>query len=190
MSSSVGTPWKQLLLCSIQANSRLNHSSYLQLATVSANDRPSNRTVVFRGFMDDTDKILIHSDIRTRKIDDLKHSPFAEICWYFSDTWEQFRISGRVEVIDGTNTDPSKLEQRASSWFASSLKSRLQYTSPAPGIPLSSQQPLLDDRAGPAPAFCLLVFDPHEVDYLNLKSSKRVMFSSGSNIWTSEEVSP
>ncbi|XP_042012653.1 pyridoxine/pyridoxamine 5'-phosphate oxidase 2-like isoform X2 [Salvia splendens] len=209
---SSSAPWKQLLLSSIEANSHLKHHSYFQLATVSSNNRPSNRTVVFRGFQDDGDKILINTDTRTRKINDLKHCPFTEICWYFMESWEQFRISGVVDVIDGTTPDPLKLEviplikmlstekQREKSWFASSLRSRVQYVGASPGLPAvaseqSSQSPSLDPSIGPVAAFCLLLFDPHQVDYLNLKSNERLVFTSiasdsGKKLWTSQKVNP
>ena len=47
-------------------------------ATVDYNGRPSNRTVVFRSFQDDTDKILINTDYRTRKV-----KPLASHLFYF-----------------------------------------------------------------------------------------------------------
>lgn len=37
-----------------------------------------------------------------------------QICWYFTDTWEQFRISGFIDVIDGSNPEPVKLQVRTS----------------------------------------------------------------------------
>lgn len=33
-----------------------------------------------------------------------------QICWYFTESWDQFRINGRVDVIDGSNSDPEKLQ--------------------------------------------------------------------------------
>ncbi|KAL3536688.1 hypothetical protein ACH5RR_000054 [Cinchona calisaya] len=198
--TATGPPWKKLLLNALQSNSHLRHSSFFQLATVGINGKPSNRTVVFRGFHeDDSDKIHINTDTRTRKIEDLKHCPFAEICWYFADSWEQFRINGSVDVIDASNADLVKLQQREKSWFASSLRSRLQYLGPTPGLPSLSeeapQQPSLDPATGPVDAFCLLVLDPDQVDYLNLKSNERVSFISTRSggrekIWTSNKVNP
>ncbi|KAL0412249.1 UNVERIFIED_CONTAM: Pyridoxine/pyridoxamine 5'-phosphate oxidase 2 [Sesamum latifolium] len=182
MGSSSAAPWKQLLLSSIQANSHLKHYSYFQLR-----------------FQDDGDKILINTDNRSRKIDELKHCPFAEICWYFTESWEQFRINGSVDVIDGTNPDPVKLEQREKSWFACSPKSRLQYMAPTPRLPSLSEPPSeipsLDPSIGPVAAFCLLVLDPAQIDYLNLKSNERLIFTSGlssdgKKLWTSEKVNP
>ncbi|KAM5555700.1 pyridoxine/pyridoxamine 5'-phosphate oxidase 2 [Rosa sericea] len=192
-------PWKQLLLTALESNAHLRHSSYFQLATIGSNGRPSNRTVVFRGFQEDSDKIQINTDCRTRKIEELKHCPFAEICWYFTDSWEQFRINGTVDIIDGSNSDPIKLQQREKSWFSGSLRSRLQYLGPSPGLPNLSEQPSnevsLDPSTGPVGAFCLLVLDPHQVDYLNLKSNQRLSFTStsspnGEKSWTSERVNP
>ncbi|KAJ4825832.1 Pyridoxine/pyridoxamine 5'-phosphate oxidase 2 [Turnera subulata] len=192
-------PWKQLLLSALESNSHRKHSSYFQLATVGSSGRPSNRTVVFRGFADNTDNILINTDARTRKIEELKHCPFAEICWYFTDTWEQFRINGRVDVIDESNPDPVKIQQREKSWFASSVRSRMQYLGPNPGLPSLSDQPspgfVLDPSSGPVASFCLLVLDPDQVDYLNLKSNQRMCFTSrqsanGSKCWNSERVNP
>ncbi|KAJ7962604.1 Pyridoxine/pyridoxamine 5'-phosphate oxidase 2 [Quillaja saponaria] len=163
---TVTAPWKQLLLNALESNAHLKHSSYFQLATIGSNGRPSNRTVVFRGFQDNSDKIQINTDGHTRKIEELKHCPFAEICWYFTDTWEQFRINGRIDIINGSNPDSLKLQQREKSWFA-----------------------------GPVDAFYLLVLDPDQIDYLNLKSNQRLTFNSrlsasGEKSWTSERINP
>ncbi|XP_057980381.1 pyridoxine/pyridoxamine 5'-phosphate oxidase 2 [Malania oleifera] len=191
-------PWKQLLLSAMESNAHSKHSSFFQLATIGSNGRPSNRTVVYRGFVEDSDKIQINTDSRSRKIEELKHSPFAEICWYFTDSWEQFRVSGKVDVIDVSNPDPVKLEEREKVWFASSLKSRMQYLGPNPGVPCLSEQThglSLDSSAGPVYAFCLLVLDPDQVDYLNLKSNERLTYTSkqsinGEKCWTSERINP
>ncbi|XP_048227825.1 pyridoxine/pyridoxamine 5'-phosphate oxidase 2 isoform X2 [Ricinus communis] len=193
MAVTATAPWKQLLLSALESNSHLRHSSFFQLATIGSDGRPSNRTVVF------SDKIQINTDSRTRKTEELKQCSFAEICWYFTDSWEQFRINGRVDVIDGSDPDPVKLELREKSWFASSIKSRLQYLGPNPGLPcLTEQHPselFLDPSSGPVAAFCLLVLDPEQVDYLNLKSSQRTIFTigqrvNGENSWNSESINP
>ncbi|KAL2336226.1 hypothetical protein Fmac_010672 [Flemingia macrophylla] len=189
--------WKQLLLNALESNSHLNHSSFMQLATIGANGTPSNRTVVFRGFQDNTDNIQINTDTRTRKIEELKLCPSAEICWYFTDSWEQFRINGKVDIIDALNPDPQKLQQRENSWFASSLRSRSQYLWPNPGLPCLNEKAepeiSLDPSTGPIDAFCLLILEPNQVDYLNLKSNQRLTFKSSVTVaakksWTVERI--
>ncbi|XP_062157135.1 pyridoxine/pyridoxamine 5'-phosphate oxidase 2 [Alnus glutinosa] len=195
---TVTGPWKQLLINALESNVHLKHSSFFQLATIGSNGRPSNRTLVFRGFQENSDRIQINTDCRTHKIEELKHCPFAEMCWYFTDSWEQFRINGKIDIIDASDPDPNKLQQREKSWFASSPKSRLQYLGPNPGLPCLSEQPdqeFLDPSTGPVGAFCVLILDPDQVDYLNLKSNQRVKFTSGLSVngekcWTSERVNP
>ncbi|XP_047336263.1 pyridoxine/pyridoxamine 5'-phosphate oxidase 2 [Impatiens glandulifera] len=194
-------PWKQLLLTALESNSSTtkNSAAFIQLATLGPDGRPANRTVVFRGFQEMTEKIQINTDCRSRKIDDLKHCPYAEICWYFTESWEQFRINGRVDVIDGSCSDLMKLQQREKAWFASSLRSRLQYLGPHPGLPsLTEQDPppsIIDAGGGPVDSFCQLVLEPDKVDYLNLKIGKRVHFTSevtinGDKHWTSDNINP
>ncbi|XP_072956676.1 pyridoxine/pyridoxamine 5'-phosphate oxidase 2 [Typha angustifolia] len=197
--SSTSPSWKPLLLKALESNANLKHSSFFQLATIGSNGRPANRTVVFRGFQDDSDKIQINTDSRSSKIEEIKNCPFGEICWYFTDSWEQFRMNGRIDFIDGWHSDPVKLQQREKAWFASSLKSRLQYLGPAPRLPVINEEPIkennLNPSAGPVDAFCLLVFDPEQVDYLNLKSNERLLFTSRLSVdnckhWTSEKINP
>lgn len=198
MGTPVTVPWKQLLLRALESQSHLKHSIYFQLATVGTNGRPSNRTVVFRGFQDNTDKIQINSDTRSRKIEELKSCPFSEICWYFTESWEQFRINGRVDVIDGSNSDPEKLQIREKSWFGCSMKARLQYLDPEQGCLSVNEQPKefsLDPCAGPVDAFCVLILDPDQVDYLNLKSNLKLNFMSrlsdnGEKYWASLKTNP
>ncbi|KMZ59628.1 Pyridoxal 5'-phosphate synthase [Zostera marina] len=194
-------PWKQLLLTALDSNSHLKHANFIQIATVGFNGKPSNRTVVFRGFSGNSDKFQINTDLRTNKVEDIKHCPFAEVCWYFTETWEQFRINGKIDIIDGLNSSPLKLQQRETAWFESSLKSRSQYLGNAPGFPsiydeTSMKQTNLNPSTGPVDAFCLLVFDPEKVDYLNLKSNNRVVFtvskpqSEGCKNWISKNINP
>ncbi|KAK4786906.1 hypothetical protein SAY86_010739 [Trapa natans] len=200
MASSAATaPWKQLLLNALESNSHLKHSSFLQLATVGSNGRPSNRTVVFRGFQESSDKIQIHTDRRSRKVEDLRQCPLAEICWYFADSWEQFRINGRVEMIDEANQDSLKLELREKAWHSCSTRSRLQYLGPSPGLPCLSEESTaeasLDPSIGPVASFCLLILDPEQVDYLNLKTNQRLAFMSKKSAdevkgWALEKINP
>ena len=76
--------------------------------------KPANRTVVFRGF-GEQDEIYIISDARSQKISELKQNKEAEICWYFSDTRQQFRIAGIAEwETDACSEVVKKLWQQIS----------------------------------------------------------------------------
>ncbi|XP_040378210.1 pyridoxine/pyridoxamine 5'-phosphate oxidase 2 isoform X2 [Oryza brachyantha] len=165
--SALSSPWRSLLQRALDGNAHLKHSTFFQLATVGGGGgRPANRTVVFRGFQEQSDKIQINTDARSNKIGEIRNCPFGEICWYFTDTWEQFRISGFIDVIDGSSPDPVKLQLRERAWFGSSVKSRLQYLGPCPGLPIPNDDLVkdvhIDPSAGPVDAFCLLVLDPEK----------------------------
>ncbi|TVU48626.1 hypothetical protein EJB05_08267 [Eragrostis curvula] len=232
--SALSSPWRALIQRALDANAHLRHSTYFQLATVGAGGRPANRTVVFRGFQEHCDKIQINTDARSNKIVEIRNCPSGEVCFtelahLYQYSWEQFRISGSIDVIDSSSADPTKLQHRENAWFTSSVKSRLQYLGPQPGIPVLDDEHTkdvhLDPSAGPVDAFCLLVLDPEKVrhtffspslcwccltairllnfwssamftvDYLNLKSNQRLIFTrslngEGSNDWMAKTVCP
>lgn len=58
------------------------------------------------------------------------------------------------------------MQIREESWFASSIKSRLQYLGPHPSLPSLGEQPQefsVDPSTGPVGAFCVLIVDPDQV---------------------------
>ena len=45
---------------------------------------------------------------RTRKMEDFQKQPWAEICWYFTETREQYRLTGKLSVIDKNAEDKAQ----------------------------------------------------------------------------------
>ena len=78
----------------LHRNRQSPQSRFVQLATIRENGRPAVRTLVFRGFLDDTHRLTFATDGRSEKVVEIEHSPWAEACWYFHLTREQFRFSG------------------------------------------------------------------------------------------------
>lgn len=67
------------------------------------------------------------------------------------------------------------MQKREKAWFASSLKSRLQYLALTPSLPaIATNDPgeeiKLDPSEGPVDTFCLLIFDPDQVSNLNINN--------------------
>jgi pyridoxamine 5'-phosphate oxidase len=58
------SPWRPLLAKSLEANSHLPYAKYFQIATIAQDGRPANRTVVFRGFLQDSDTLTAVTDVR------------------------------------------------------------------------------------------------------------------------------
>ena len=91
--------WREMILKSLKKNARLANARYAQLATVKENGRPANRTIVYRGFLNDTCRLTFVTDRRAKKIGELRVNPWVELCWYFPQTREQYRIAGRMSVV-------------------------------------------------------------------------------------------
>ena len=53
-----------MLQRALKKNSNCRHSRYLQLATVRPDGRPANRTVVYRGFLAESDVLTFVTDAR------------------------------------------------------------------------------------------------------------------------------
>ncbi|KAH7441872.1 hypothetical protein KP509_03G059900 [Ceratopteris richardii] len=73
------THWRHLLANSLVANAHVKHSSYFQLATVRKDGGPANRTVVFRGFVDETNTLQFTTDGRSNKIEEIHNNPRGEV---------------------------------------------------------------------------------------------------------------
>ena len=180
--------WIECLKVALKKNRRDPSSRYFQLATIRHDGSPANRTVVFRGF-GLNDEIQLISDTRSRKISELKQKKNAAICWYFSNTREQFRISGFVKTEKNRESD---LAQEL--WQKISEQARSQFYWPEPGQKLEE---LGQDFSGidvnsstPPEEFCVLRFIPTEVDYLLLRGSPQTRLRSylSAGTWLAERI--
>jgi hypothetical protein len=145
-----------------------------------------------------TDKLQFTTDSRTHKIDDIKHCSFGEICYYFTDSWEQFRIHGILDLIGHADSDSARKSLREKAWFDSSPRSRGAFAAPYPGHPKSSEAsepPKVDPEQGPLDTFCVLTLEPEEIDYYHAKEAVRILFKcskadNGQRSWSRQEVNP
>ncbi|MGK7876752.1 MAG: Npun_F5749 family FMN-dependent PPOX-type flavoprotein [Xenococcaceae cyanobacterium] len=190
-------PWRSPLSRAIHRNRSQPHSSYLQLATVTKAGRPANRTVVFRGFLQDTNQLQIVTDSRSKKIVQIEHQPWGEACWYFTKTREQFRLAGKLTIVKADHPDKTLQEARQAAWQKLSDSARLQFTWPAPGQPKTenieafSSPPTAANK--PLPNFCLLLLNPEQVDHLDLRGEpqNRWLYNlDDSQTWFTQQVNP
>ncbi len=165
------TLWRPSLVLAIYLNRRAPASRFVQLATLDADGRPANRTVVFRGFLNETSRLTFAADLRSHKIVELAGSSRVEVCWYFPVTLEQFRIGGLITTVGEDTADEELSAARNECWRALPEATRVSYTWPAPGqprvgaIPFPREHP---DAESPLPHFGLLVLDPQAVDFLEI----------------------
>lgn len=189
-------PWRSPLARALHRNRSLIYSRYVQLATVQSNGRPANRTVVFRGFLDPENRIKFISDRRSHKIAQIDTAPWAEVCWYFPKTREQFRLSGRLMMVDADCSDADLGDARRQQWLELSDNARLQFAWPHPGKPRTSAAdaftPPAPDSHHPPDTFCLLVLTPDAVDHLELKGDpqNRTLYMQVEHQWQIQDVNP
>ena len=164
-------PWRSPLARALHLNCSLAYARYLQLATVRADGRPANRTLVFRGFLADSDRLKFVTDSRSQKPEQIEHQPWAEACWYFPETREQFRLHGYLTLVKADNPDAVLQQARQTAWQETSDATRLQFTWPDPGKPKADaafeQAP--PNAIEPLANFCLLLLNPVIVDRLELR---------------------
>jgi PPOX class probable FMN-dependent enzyme len=167
-------PWRTYLQKALHKNRSNLFSRYFALATVTKTGYPANRMVVFRGFLDNSNKLKIITDIRSEKIEDLSHNFYGEICWYFAKTREQFRIKGKIEIIT-TNYDHQKLlKERQKTWQKLSLAGKEQFYWQNPKelfMENSDISTVNIDEEKPPENFCLLLLNPEILDHLELKGN-------------------
>ena len=195
LSETILAPWRAPLSRALHLHRSQPHDSrYFQLATVTSEGRPANRTVVFRGFLKPTNQLIIITDIRSAKITHIEHQPWVEACWYFSKTREQFRLAGTITLVGVNNTDSILDRARKETWKNISVKARTQFAWPTPGEPrVDKELVTLEPPSDPSPNFCLLLLNPQQVDYLELKGethSRLFYYLDDSQTWHISSINP
>ncbi len=187
--------WRHLLDLAYDRQKDRPDARWVQLATLRPDGRPANRTLVFRGFLDHSNTLQFTTDTRSTKASQVLQSPWAAACWYLPETREQFRLSGPLELIRADSADISKREARRRVWEGLSLTARETFAWPEPGAPravASRFEVSPPDPSEPLPSFGLLLLDPEEVDYLDLRPTPhlRKFFSRSGADWTSQDRNP
>jgi PPOX class probable FMN-dependent enzyme len=188
--------WRPSLDLALHRNQQSPLARFVQLATIRKNDRPAVRTVVFRGFLNDTHKLTFATDVRSVKSSEIEHNPWAEACWYFHLTREQFRLGGTLSLVRSADQDAALRQARVSVWREMSDESRITYTWPDPSRPREQLTPfptLPPDPEQPLEHFGLLVLEVREVDHLELQGNpqhrwKYVRDAHGR--WSGIEINP
>ncbi|MGK7932580.1 MAG: Npun_F5749 family FMN-dependent PPOX-type flavoprotein [Microcystaceae cyanobacterium] len=190
-------PWRSHLKKALHLNRSQVFSRYFQLATVTSEGKPTNRTVVFRGFLNDSNTLQIVTDTRSDKFNHLQYNPLAEICWYFTKTREQFRLSGKIELVTDNHDNPELVKARQILWQNLSDAAKKQFTWPFPKQPRKDNPSLFETDVNllvnPVSHFCLLLFIPETVDHLQLKGdpqNRSIYYLNGEQTWIVESVNP
>lgn len=189
-------PWRSPLARALHRNRSLIYARYLQLATVTAEGHPKNRTIVFRGFLEETNQLKFITDSRSNKVEQIEKNPWGEICWYFPKTREQFRLSGKLYLIKANNPHPKLAKARVAIWQEISDNARQQFTWPNPGeskVEISGFELSPPNPVYPLSNFYLLLLEPTKVEHLELKGEpqNRWLYQiDNSKTWSTQDINP
>jgi len=174
--------WRQRLKASQSKEGNLVSNRWIQLANVSENNQPRVRTVVFRGWLDNS-TMLIYTDKRSEKYEDLKNNDNIEVLWLFFRTKSQYRFKGRI----------SELKDNDKYWDNLFNRSKDQWFWPSPGkvIDQKNDISLIDNKLAKPNNFSVLKIKINEVDLLKLEKPlhKRYIWKEIDN-WKCIEVNP
>ncbi|BAQ60464.1 pyridoxamine 5'-phosphate oxidase [Geminocystis sp. NIES-3708] len=194
--SEILAPWRTHLQRALHRNRSQIFSRYFSLATVNEEGYPTNRMVVFRGFLDNSNQLKIITDIRSEKFTHLTNNSSSEICWYFAKTREQFRIKGKIILITENYQDQNLLSEREKVWEKLSRSGKEQFYWANPGELLTeNSEKIIDiiDEEKPRSNFCLLLLNPEKVDHLELKGNpqNRCIYQLiENNKWSKKLINP
>lgn len=203
-------PWRQSLASALNRDRSKPHSRYLQLATIDTSGRPSNRTLVFRGFIEATNVLTMVTDRRSAKLASLTleqtenhHSDerfgsapcqLASIAWYLTESREQFCFSGEMYAITEDNANRNMQKVRACLWENMSDDGKQSFFGPPPGQLLSERQSadLNNDLTQIPTDFVALMFNATECDHLALRPTphQRHKYWLEGEQWQHENINP
>ncbi|MFT6267601.1 MAG: PPOX class probable FMN-dependent enzyme [Alphaproteobacteria bacterium] len=210
--------WRQSLARSLHVQRSRPESKFFQVANAYLSTKSQhagdivveNRTMVFRGFGENSHTLLAITDDRSDKITQWQQTQNAQLCWYFTKTREQYRISAKVSLIDKNGLyfdnmdsqndefyrtltkDTSLQASRAILWSNLSDKAKAQFYWPAPKEPVHIAD-LNNEVTSEIPdSFVVVCFQPFYVDYLNLTTDPqtREIHEFNETKWVYEAVNP
>lgn len=189
-------PWRSSLSRALHRHRSQPYSRYLQLATVDSQGLPANRTVVFRGFLADSNQLQFITDSRSNKIAHIEAKPWGEVCWYFNKSREQFRLFGKLTLVTA-NLKSTLQFARQEVWQKLSDSARLQFAWPHPGKERVENpeafSPPKPSETEPLNNFCLLLLNPEKVDHLQLKGepqNRYLYLRQRDQTWLTQSVNP
>ncbi len=93
----------EVKVCEILKDAAKNRRSDLHtpvLCSVDELNRPNARTVVLRGFFANEWLVLFHSDLRSKKIVEIRNNPNVSMVFYDKSKKIQVRINGKAKIDD------------------------------------------------------------------------------------------
>jgi pyridoxamine 5'-phosphate oxidase len=185
------TNWLSQLEENLSQHAHLPFAHFVQIATIDGDGRPANRTLTFRFFISE-DRLIFTTDTRTEKIRHLTQHPYAEACWYFTESRTQFRLSGKLSVVTSSD-DAECMTARQRTWRERTNASRQSFTWPSAGETIANKENFsLPCPQEPPDNFGLLILAPERVECLNLfkHPHERIIHERVNQVWYQRQINP
>ena len=178
-------PWFSHVNAALSKESKFNSSRWVQVATIGLDNTPRVRTVVFRGWSD-AYEMLIYTDKRSKKYQELKTNNNVEICWLFSQSKCQFRFRGKSRIDVG--------KDKVLHWNKLSEESKLMWSWPCPGENIRNENNNSCEKksiSNHLNNFILLKIELNHVDHLLLQKPihRRTRWIK-KHKWVEERINP
>ena len=109
--------WRLAIKSSNNKEGKSISKQWMQIATTSKENLPRLRTVVFRGWSN-AHSLLIYTDRRSEKINDIDYNNNVEILWLFLKSKSQYRLKGEAyEIKENIKYWNNLSENSKASWF-------------------------------------------------------------------------
>jgi PPOX class probable FMN-dependent enzyme len=203
--------WRKRIETSIARSRKIKGGNYVQIATVDENGHPRCRTVVFRGFVAfphgiegmqaSSDALKMITDGRSEKVEQVSLRSSCELVWWFSQSSEQYRITGDLYLVSASETNADLLAQRKQQWGNLSDPAREQFYWSRPGVGFDGTPEVpkggrdAEGKVLPPPeTFLLVLLLPKQVKYLRLSDNlalvDEVSNEAGATKWSVQRVNP
>ena len=150
----------------------ISGSDYATLATVTADGLPTARTVWIRQLYQSR-ALLITTDARSAKTDQLAPPHLASLCHYLPLAKEQYRLLCHPTLVTCRTALPVLVQLRETVWHQSPDWLQQSFTQPAPGRPVDPPSDGSSGSSGSGVAgisewFVVVLLWPVRCDYLRL----------------------
>ena len=127
--------WRLAIKSSNNKEGKSFSKRWIQIATTSKDNLPRLRTVVFRGWSE-VNSMLIYTDRRSEKINDININNNVEILWLFPKSKTQYRLKGEAyEIKENIRFWDNLSENSKTTWFwpnpGGKLSQRSAYDTPS-----------------------------------------------------------
>ena len=127
--------WRLAIKSSKNKEGKSVSKRWVQIATTSKDNLPRLRTVVFRGWSE-VNSMLIYTDRRSEKINDININNNVEILWLFPKSKTQYRLKGEAyEIKENIRFWDNLSENSKKTWFwpkpGDKLSQRSEYDTPS-----------------------------------------------------------